>query len=510
MQHLITNSSSLIPSPEIIRPSDESIEVFAAPHPFTTELHEFTVPAGISLAEILEESQPDPFLRRHAHIFIGDELIPRENWSLVRPKPGTRVTIRVIPGDSGGGGEGGKDPLRIILLIAVVALAIFIPPAIGLAAGTLGAALASAAILTAGGLLVDLIAPIPKPKLGQLATGTGVSATADSPTLFLQGTKNELRPFGPVPRLLGRHRVIPPLGAKPFTEIIGDDQFLRMLFVWGYGPLTITDIKIGETLLTEFDDVEIETVEGLPSDPLLTLVTDDIFEEALNVELTQAAGVQVRTSQTQADELSVDITLPQGLVEFTAGGGKGSRTISVKVEYRISGSMDALTTAGTISLTAAKSSAIREGLRWTVSRNQYDVHMTRQTPDTTSAQIFDLTNWTALRTITDEDPITFPGLAKTAIRIKATGQLSGIIDKLNGIVEARIPDWDSASSTWITRATSNPASVYREILQGPGNARPLTDNRLDFPNIQDWHGFCITNGLSLISIAILSALSERP
>ncbi len=493
MQPLIINPSQSTQA-EIIGPADKSVSVVAAPHPFSTETQDFKIPAGLTLTEILEEVQTDPILRRHAHIFIDDDLIPKENWHLVRPKPGTNVTIRVIPG-KGGSGEGGKDPLRIILMIAIIAIAILLPPLLGFAAGTIGAALISAAVLTVGNLLIDVIAPPPKPKLGNLASGLGGgSALADSPTLFLQGTRNELRPFGAVPRLLGRHGIIPPLGARPFTEIVGDDQYLRMLFVWGQGPLTITNMKIGETDISTFNDVQIETVEGLPGDPAMTLFPNDIFEETLSIALTVADGVQIRTSQANADELSVDITLPQGLVEFTPGGGKGSRTVNIKVEYHISGSMDALTLAGNINITASKSTAIRQGLRWQVATDQYDVHLTRTTADTTSVQVFDLTNWTALRTITNIDPVNMPGIAKTALRIKATGQLNGIIDQLGATVEARIPDWDEPTLSWITRATSNPASIFREVLQGPGNARPIADNRVDLESLKDWHGFCVTNG----------------
>jgi hypothetical protein len=39
--------------------------------------------------------------------------------------------------------------------------------------------------------------------------------------------------------------------AKPYTEIVGDDQYLRLLFCLGYGPLAIEDMQIGETPLTD-------------------------------------------------------------------------------------------------------------------------------------------------------------------------------------------------------------------------------------------------------------------
>ena len=44
------------------------------------------------------------------------------------------------------------------------------------------------------------------------------------------------------------------------------------------------------------------------------------------------------------------------------------------------------------------------------------------------------------------------------------------------------------------RETANPASIYREVLQGKANARALDDNRLDLPVIQEWHGDCVAAG----------------
>ena len=481
---LIPDTRSLIPD----------IRVVAAPHPFTTERVDLCLPAGLTLTEMIARVQPDPVLLRCAHIYIDDWSIPRERWPFVRPRPGRTVTVRVVP--QGGGGGGGKNPLRTVLSIAVIAASFaFGGPlgaalgisetagaSLGIAAGAIQAAVGGAIITAVGTLLINAIAPPPRPKLGQLSG----APTRDSPTLFITGSRNRANPFGVVPRPLGKHRMVPPLGALPFTEIVGEDQYLRMLFVWGYGPLDITDLRIGETPLTSFSDVETETVQGYANDPALTLFPNDVFEDTLSITLTQAAGWQVRTTQPNADEISVDITFPQGLVEFDNQGNKIDRTVSVTVESSPAGA-NTWTSQGTITVTARRTSAIRRGLRWKVARGQYDVRLRRTTADTTSSQIFDASVWTALRTITNEDPVKMTGLAKTAIRIKATDQLSGVIDTFNGIAHSILPDWDATTQTWVMRATSNPASLYREVLQGAANARPLSDNRLDLANLEDWH-----------------------
>lgn len=486
---------------EIILPAPapdgaNAVRVVAAPRPLGTARIALAVAAGFSLADIFAQVQPDPRLRRQAHIWVGDgagppEEVPPEYWARVRPKPGATVTIRVAPG----GGGGGKNPLRTILTLAVLAASFVLPGAILTApgavvfAGVTAGQLVGAGIGILGSLLVNAIAPPPKPKLGSLS-----GDARDSPTLFITGARNQARPFGTVPRVMGRHRMVPPLGALTFSETVGDDQYFRILIVWGYGPLQIETLRLAETPIAAYSDVEIETRAGYPDDPPLTLWPNDVYEEQVSVQLTQAGGWATRTSQPEADELGVDVTWPQGLVEFGSNNRKLPRSVSVQVQYRAVGAPD-WTAAGTIALTEKRTNALRKGLRWKVARGQYEVRLRRTTNDTDDETIFDRSYWTALRTITDEDPIAFPHpLAKTAIRIKASDQLSGSVDEINGVVTSILPDWDSGSASWVERATSNPASIYRHVLQGNANARPLADARVDLAGLQAWHAQCAAAG----------------
>src|SRR3546814_9747111 len=62
-------------------------------------------------------------LRLHAHVWIGPHKIERHLWHRVRPNPGVELAIRVVPQGDGGG----KNPLRIFLMVAVMALSIAAP-----------------------------------------------------------------------------------------------------------------------------------------------------------------------------------------------------------------------------------------------------------------------------------------------------------------------------------------------------------------------------------------------
>src|SRR3546814_14819226 len=58
--------------------------------------------------------------------------------------------------------------------------------------------------------------------------------------------------------VFGRHKVVPDLAANPFTEYVGDDQYLRQAFHFGLQPdLNIGEIRIGSTPISEYKGVQV-------------------------------------------------------------------------------------------------------------------------------------------------------------------------------------------------------------------------------------------------------------
>lgn len=616
-------------TPEILPPNRGLVCVVACPHPFRTERAVFEVDAGLTLAEILARAQPDPMLLQDAHVFIGDHLVPRDRWRRVRPKPGMRVTVRVLPGDQGGGG--GKTALRVVLSIAIIAASIYFPPLIGLEAGTLGAAVVSAGIVIGGTLALNAIIPPVTPN--NLLEGPEGN---ERPAFSIAGARNELRPYEPVPRVLGEHRMFPPKGAREFTEIAGDEQYLRALFVWGRGPLHLRDFKIGETPIEEFSGVEMAHRTGTANDPPLSLFSQDVFEEPLSILVANASGWVTRRTQANAESFSIDVAAPQGLVAFDDLGNRGAVTVKIEVQYAPAGTTDwsipdagtafgsrgsgalaqpaaevfnpagdeppvtrhtrlwhrvsmnaatgtlvvragqpsywevrenqgtlveraatlpnvpateiplarverrsdaatisagdifderpavnppfgsagdfavsangtAVTIAAgtlrypTITLSAARASIVRGTRRFDVAQGQYDIRMRRITADTTDAKTFDKVFWTALRSFSFVPPIAVEGMATTELRIRATEQLTGVIDTFNGVATSILPDWNGTD--WSSgRATSNPASLARYVLQGAASRTPLADSRLALADFEALHEVCTAAGRSFNAV----------
>ena len=490
------------------------LSVVSAPHPLLTAHSSVDLPVGLHLDQILEAVQPDPILRHHAHIFLDGAIVPRADWRNVTPEIGQQVTIRVVPT----GGEGGKNPLRIILSIAVLIVGTAFGGPLGTAlfgfaqGSAVGAAIGTALITTAGGLLINAIVPPPQP------TFTGEHEGKKASQVFaIHAARNRPRPFAPVPVILGRHRMVPPLGAQTYTEIRGGSQYLRMLAVWGYGPLTISDLKIGETPIGDFDDVEIETREGRSTDDPITLYTRNVFEERFSILLSSADGWHTKTTRDDTEEVILDFATPRGVSQFRDDGTRIAALVRVDIEYRRVGDANwvSYTTLGSphfsdASTTPKPRAYIIPNLMG--APEQYEVRVRRFTPDSTSDRVFDDVYWTVLRSVRAGDPITFDKpLALTAIRIRATDQLSGIVDRLNATVSSHVLDWDGTN--WAEAETSNPASLFRHVLQGVARDNRTPDSRLDLPSLQAWHDFCVAknyeyNGVIDYSSSVLEALRE--
>lgn len=607
------------------------ILVSSRPSPFSMRRVQGYVPFGMSVKEIVEKTVSHPELIPTTFVELDGHVIEPEVWHLVKPKPGTSVIVGVEFGKGGG-----KNPLASVLSLALLVAA----PYLGAALGTnLGLAVLGNGVLTAtqsaifgglvtgavslvGSMAIRAIAPPPKPK----GVGGNGGIAQDTPTKFFTGAQNQVSRYGVIPQVLGRYRMVPPLGAFTYTETVGQDQYLRMLFVWGYGPLLISDLKIGETAIGLFDDVEVETRQGYLDDDPLTLYTKQVQQSDLSITLTQAAGYQVRTTAEDVDEISVDITFQQGLVVIGTTGKRTARAVELEVQYAPTGTSDwsaglgsfkpiasqntaaftlppggkpylykrntmvcihkstgvqkviygeskygfnvsgapvaasytepvdppvpsdhiavarvvslgtnrffsvtslrapwvsngtfeasgdfNCTTSSThiaiaagglknpgVTITATKTVAVRKSFKVSVPRGTYDVRIKRVTadapenPPSTQPTIFDIATWTALRSVRHENPVSMPGLALTAVRIRATDQLNGNIESFNAIVQSILPSWNG--SAWVERPTSNPADLYRHVLQGSANAFAVGDSRIDFESLQNWAEWCDDNG----------------
>jgi len=470
---------------------------------------EVSFPEGATIASIVAQVLPrldDEVAERTRVVLVtaqGSEVVARENWHLVRPKTGVRVIIRTVPG----GSNIWRSILMVVVAIAAVALGqLWALPVAGALSISIAAAttLVTLAVTAVGMLLVNALVPVQKPK--------SADDTKEYGGYSIQGWRNQSNPDGPIPMPFGRIRMAPYYAAQPYTEIVGDIQYMRAVFVWGYGPAVLSDFKFGDTPISEFSEVQIEHRLGWPTDQQLTLYTQQVIEEGLSVDLTRAwqrnadgsylAGgttvekPQKRYSATDVTEGSVIIGFPGGLYSMADDGSRNNAQVNVRIRIRplTGGAWQEVTT---LQVVAAKSVPFWRQHRWTYpSRGDWEVELCRMTDESQSTKVADRVVWQALQSFRPEYPIAFEHpLVLTAIRIQATYQLNGQVDNFTGIFSRVAPDWDVATGTWITRETRSPAAAYRAMLQGPAAAYPLSDVSIDLDLLADWSAWCATKGL---------------
>ncbi len=490
---------------ELLSPHD-TVRVVGKTHPLLSSGRiDCVVRAGSSITEILIEAlshRPDMQLRRDFVVHIDGHLILEKNWSRVRVKKGATITF--TPRLQNGGAVW-RQVLSVVVAVAAIVIAPYLAPGIVAGLGAIGitasiataTALAAGGIILAGTLAMNALFPVGAPAVAETVETRALNS--------IQGAQNQSNLFGPIPVVLGRHRQSPFYAAKPYSEIVGDDQYLRMLFCLGYGPLVIEDIKIGETPLTSFSTYQIEVLQGFPGDADPTLYPKSVDEQALSITLSNTndppGGLNIggtwqrQNTAADTDEISLDFTAPQGCYEVNANSGNlDAWSIYVHTRYRAVG--DVAWTNGPTCYIYRSPDPTRVGTVISVARGQYEVEARKARGDALSDKIRDQVVWTALRSIRQADPVTFPKpLSFIALRIRASDQLSGVINTLNCITTSLVKAYSGAGSVWNDNtASQSPADLFRHVLQAPPNNRPVPDSQIDLDNLQEWWAYCVSKG----------------
>ncbi len=457
--------------------------IIAKPDPFSAR-RVISNHSGQTLDAIVKKIQPDETLWSFGSVWIGDICVDKGLWGVVRPKIDQRVLVCFYPQ----GGDSGKVP-RTALLLAISIAA----PGVGAAAsGATSGLLFSAATIgftALASMAVNALIPTPENEFDN----SDISSQARNP---ISASFNSSKQFGVKPQIFGKMRVYPPYAARPFTEIQGDDRYLRMLFFLSKDDVQASQLRLGETDITSYHDVEIE-FNNKAGGTGITLFPFDVFEDnPPNGKLTGPGEPIIRTTQENTDEVNYDLLCLNGLQRINKSGGKTPITIQVNVEFSLAG-QNSWSAFKLHTITGKTASTLRDSGRLIFPVNgQYDVRFTRLTADIDPLTTIDIAYnddiyLEAFRSIRNIVPVDDENAALCAIRIRETDQLNGQVADFNMILESVCLDWNG--SQWIKRATNNPASLSRLLLQGSSRQNRLSDDRLSILDFQAWAQWCADN-----------------
>lgn len=173
---------------------------------------------------------------------------------------------------------------------------------------------------------------IPMPKI------PGTLPTPD-PVFTLSGQQNTAKLMQPIEVAYGRNRLYPSYAARPYACYKSNQQFLYQLLCLGQGYFDVHSIKIEDTDISSFQEVQYEIV---PPGGQITLFPDNVItvDEVAGLELfgdnqeefTVYGPYVVCPSGSKTNLIEYDVTLPQGLYFMNKNGGMENFIIDFLIE----------------------------------------------------------------------------------------------------------------------------------------------------------------------------------
>ena len=412
------------------------------PHPITADGRKPIVAfEGQTLAEAFAGRIPPGMA---AHAVVNGALVAQSEWGGIVLHRDDLVQVRVRVH----GGGGGSNPIAVVLSLAIIIAAPYLAGALigvpGAAvisgAAGFGATLLSAGIAVGGLLAVSALFP---PRLPDPPGAVG----QPDPQYSLSGGANRARPHEPLLMLLGSHRMYPDIVASEYTEYDeNSDQFLNGIYDFGIGNLEIGPPRFGETPLSNFNSVSQQKQVNA-----ITLVAGNVdtiaggeFEAAY--PNGRATGSPWITRRTAANTTSISFDLVSMHFIATNRGDLEGRTAFFQVQWREVGDSGWL--FQNVDIVSPDGADARNAVRRTISTGRldaaaYDVRVRIRANYDDDEDLSRITYRAAAPTIKahQDETADFTGRNALALRVKATGQLYGRLDRINADVGAQVPDW---------------------------------------------------------------------
>lgn len=467
---------------------DSQIETVAQQHPLEMRAAFRKASPGDTIADIVAAHHlPTRFGAPKVILFQKDRHwpVPVDCWARVRPKAGTRIEI--------GYPVHGPAIAAIGSAIVTAAAPTIAGTILGVTSG-LAFNLLVAGITIVGALAINALITPPSQSRPQ----------EDDPNFAITGVSNQENRYGIYPKVLGRHRIFPPLTARGYTESRGRENiFYRGRMTFGWGPVALEDMRIGTTPITEFDGIELEFVnvdeaETLALSPELAGITrawrsgsenlqlmpDNITEDPYNVKLNQNEPV-IRATRDRTESASLDITFPQGFVQYPNGD---ALPVFARFEFDYRKLGEAAWISAGAKVWTGYSSALQR-FTWDFDfpeEAEWELRVTRtsQTFDEEPA-VRDASFMTAIRSRRTGGLPSHDGVAEMAFKIKASDELNGRVETLNVIAHQMVPVWDGAAWT-VPQRNRHPAWIYADALRGPHLRRPVEDARIALDDLKAW------------------------
>lgn len=165
------------------------------------------------------------------------------------------------------------------------------------------------------------------------------SMKSPEPVFSLAGKQNTHKLMQPIEVAYGRNILYPSYAARPYSCYKSNQQYLYQLLCLGQGHFEIHGIKIEDTEISSFHEIQYEIV---PPGGEVTLFPDNVVtvEEVGGLELFGENETEFKIygpfsvcpSGTKTNLIEYDVTLPQGLYFMQKNGGLANFIIDFLIE----------------------------------------------------------------------------------------------------------------------------------------------------------------------------------
>lgn len=543
-----------------------STSLVYCPHPLTSAGRQVLAEPfmlGESIAAYLDRQG----VRFHQPVLLAldGDTVPMAEWGNTYPRPGQTITARALVRGDGGG----SDPVRTILQIAVALTLqpVFAWGSIMSGSKIVGAMVAGAYAIGAGAL-INAIAPIPQPNLAR-AGGLGSAASPTYALTGSQNRARLYEPLplalgrhrmypdagaAPFTEYEGEDQYLYQvfnfgfgdlrlfdfkIGDTPLSNFSGVEYWISSAdgrvpnFPGNVDTLTVSTALTSAAGWQQRTSSASATQLGVDIAGQLYYAGDNgITTRSATLEIeyrkvgdsTWIPAVYSTVANLHSNYWSAGVTeydwsgnpywrqLAYGTTvagdhyagEPYAGGGTWFWRPYSERGYDAAPPQTYYTQVAQLILSNASSKPVRRTVRWTVPEGQYEVRARRATADETDARAVSGFEWSVLRTY-QPDATDYTGQTRLGLRIRASGQLNGVIDQFNTMVDAWVPAWNG--SAWGTQYTSNPAWLFLYFARGKFDAAGrrlfgagLPDARIDIDAIKEWAVWCDSKGLTFNGI----------
>lgn len=381
-------------------------------------------------------------------------------------RPADCVLCRIVPA----GGGGSSNPLQIIAMVAVTALAIAAPYLVGgafiqgavagsLFSGTVTGwgAMLSAGVMLAGGVLMSSI--FPAAGLRSLSS----NSLEESATYSFSAQSNPSSPGNVIPIVQGNIVDITPFRLASYISTDGEKQYWNGLYLIGEGVVDeIYDVKIDENPVSNYENVAVTTRTGTMDQEPIPEFTQVVQETAVGVKMTDSWHT-ITMSGTGISKIGIGLNAQQGFFYANDKGGLDPITVKLEFQCRLYGTSDWLSLAE-IELSGARRSALMKYEEYDVERETEPYEVRGRVVSAPSGDRYTKDVWWEYYHEIITDDFHLPGTALLSIWAMPTESLSGSFPTVTCSVKRMQAELPTASGETALRPLSNPAYAILELL----------------------------------------------